>query len=120
MCAAKNRQGQGDGVGSHAPLAYETVVPHCFESSGSVSSIDFEGFPLPAPGPGAQTSLGSESGDGCSSTVRRSFTERGFSPEVANFLLGSWRRSTRRQYWPHIQRWIEFCRGGALVRFTHL
>ena len=98
-------------------MAYEALVPSCFATSDSDSALDFEGFPIPAPGPVPETPSGAQSGLGGASIVRESFRARGFSPGVANFLLGAWRPGTRQQYWPHLRRWVNFCSGRGVSAF---
>ena len=98
-------------------MAYESLVPSCLESSDSDTTFDFEGFPISAPGSPAQASSGSQSCHGGASLVRGSLTEQGLSTEVAEFLLGAWRESTRRQYWPYLERWFSFCNGRGISAF---
>lgn len=41
--------------------------------------------------------------------IRKSLESHGLSPQVAKFLLGSWRDTTKQQYRPHIEKWLHFC-----------
>ncbi|XP_063856130.1 uncharacterized protein LOC135107471 [Scylla paramamosain] len=49
--------------------------------------------------------------------IRESYQSRGLSPEVAGFLLHSWRESTRVQYGSHIKKWLSFCFGRKIDLF---
>ncbi|XP_046564208.1 uncharacterized protein LOC124273040 [Haliotis rubra] len=42
-------------------------------------------------------------------SLRKSWQERGISPQVADVMLQSWRGSTRKQYKTYWDRWIKFC-----------
>ena len=113
----KDHQGEGDGPGGDALMAYETLVPGGLDPSGSDAPFDFEGFTLSPPGSPAQASSRSQSCHGGASIIRGSFLEQGLSSGVADFLLGAWRESTRRQYWPYIERWLNFCDGRGVGAF---
>ena len=59
----------------------------------------------------SNASSGSGVGFDSDGALRAAFTRRGLSQEVAQFLLRSWRSSTKAQYGPHITRWLLFCLG---------
>ena len=98
-------------------MADETLVYPCIESSDSDAEADFEGFSLPSPGSPVPSSARTQSSLGGPSLVRGSFTRQGISGEVANFLLGSWRGSTFKQYRPYISKWSDFCNRRGISAF---
>ena len=43
------------------------------------------------------------------SCLRRSFERYNLSTEVADFIMESWRKGTKKQYSTYINQWVEFC-----------
>ena len=50
------------------------------------------------------TSTDPEVNLGGNAVIGQAFQNQGLSPEVAGFLLNSWRKSTKAQYGKHIER----------------
>ena len=63
------------------------------------------------------SSIGKQAQTSSYGIIRESFEDQGLSPEVAEFLLGSWRTSTKQQYGPHLTRWLSFCVHGGFNPF---
>ena len=81
--------------GPSAPLGHPNPPPSGLFNSTAGS--------VPPPSPSRQASVGRDG------VIRESLENRGLSPEVAGFLLSSWRAGTQRQYGCHLKRWMCFC-----------
>lgn len=68
-----------------------------------------QALPSPPPEPLARTSPGPETCASGPAIIRCALQKHLVSPEVAQFIVGSWRDSTHRQYGAHLQRWVSFC-----------
>ena len=90
-------------------LAYPGVVSggpsptSCTPSASSTRALISSARPISC------TSAGSKVNSYSYDALGRSFESRGISPEVAEFLLHSWRDGTKLQYGSHVQRWMSFC-----------
>ena len=51
-------------------------------------------------------------------TLRESFQEQGFSEPTTEMLLKSWRGATKKQYAPHITKWVHFCSEREVDKFS--
>lgn len=51
----------------------------------------------------------SKAEDGMFSIVRKLLQDRGISEEITSVIFNSWRKSSQRQYWTYIKRWLQFC-----------
>lgn len=87
------------------------MVPSCPPTVVRHPPTAAEEMPLPATGTNPVPSTEPQISPSGSAIIRSSFQGQSLSPEVANFLLGSWREGTQRQYGGHLQRWVSFCIG---------
>ena len=52
-----------------------------------------------------------ENSPSCVSLIRKALLRKGISGQAASVILDSWRESTRKQYWTHLQKWLHFSVG---------
>lgn len=100
---------RGNGTGDLATVADPSVV---LKSSPLVSGTSYTNPSKPSSAttkPIPHISKDSKVGLDSNNIIRKSLQHQGLSSEVAQFLLKSWRASTKIQYGPHIQHWVSFC-----------
>ncbi|XP_062601222.1 uncharacterized protein LOC134262915 [Saccostrea cucullata] len=52
------------------------------------------------------------------SVVRKLLQDRGISENLAVVIFNSWRKSSQRQYWSYIKRWLQFCDSWKIDSFN--
>ncbi|XP_045104756.1 uncharacterized protein LOC123500144 isoform X3 [Portunus trituberculatus] len=100
---------QGNSYDNSPSLANSSMVPEGPSTAGRHSSFAPSTFIDPATISLPDTSTGPEVNPGSNDLIRKSFQNQGLLPEVAGFLLNSWRKSTKAQYGKHVDRWVSIC-----------
>lgn len=98
-------------------MADPVLVPQSSPANGSSSRSSPQKFPSSSTTSYSTPSTGSEVGVNGSDFIRESYENQGFSAEVAQFLLTSWRDSIKSQYGPPLRRWMSFCICGEIDPF---
>lgn len=56
-----------------------------------------------------KTTRDSKAEDGMFSIVRKLLQDRGILEKLASVIFNCWRKSSQRQYWTYLKRWLQFC-----------
>ena len=90
-------------------MVHTTLVCHRFEDVGRRASDLAKVCVEAATQTGSGTPVRSETHVSGPEVIGQHFETKGFSKELSDFLMGSWRESTVVQYRTPIQRWLLFC-----------
>ena len=90
-------------------MAHTTVVRASIEEDQQTTSATTEGLPSASSGFAGQTSAQSNTQARGIYVIGQKFEFEGLSKEVSDFLLLSWRQSTKKQYNVYLQKWLNHC-----------